>query len=101
MILCAANLEPPDAVQLDGRDPTATLAGEAASPHEYLFFEYRKWCGARSGRWKVVRSRPDAVFELYDLATDRGETRDLAKARPKIAGQMTRAFENWRSQFPR
>lgn len=101
MILCAANLEPPDAVRLDGRDPTATLAGEAASPHEYLFFEYRKWCGARSGRWKVVRSRPDAVFELYDLATDRGETRDLAKVRPKIAGQMTRAFENWRSQFPR
>ena len=101
MILSAANLKPPDRVHFDGRDPTATLAGEASSPHEYLFFEFRKWCGVRSGRWKVVRSRPDAEFELYDLATDRGETRDLAKDRPEIVRQLTTAFEDWRSQFAR
>jgi arylsulfatase A-like enzyme len=70
MILSAAGLSPPRGLKLDGLDPTATLAGEARSPHNYLFFEFRKWSAARSGRWKIVRSQPDSAFELYDLATD-------------------------------
>jgi arylsulfatase A len=99
MILSAARLSPPRDLKLDGRDPTATLAGETPSPHEYLFFEFRKWSAARSGRWKIVRSRPDAAFELYDLATDWGEARDLAEEEPEIAGRLTRAFEKWRGQL--
>jgi arylsulfatase A-like enzyme len=100
MILSVAGLSPPGNLKLDGRDPTATLAGKARSPHEYLFFEFRNWNAARSGRWKIVRSRPDAAFELYDLMTDCSETRDLAKQQPEIAGRLTRAFERWREQFP-
>ncbi len=98
MILSAAGLAPLE--DLDGRDPTATLAGEAPSPHEYLFFVFRNGSAARSGRWKIVRSRPDAAFELYDLATDWGETRDLAKEEPEIVERMTRAFEEWRGRYP-
>ena len=99
MILAAAGISPPADLLLDGRDPTATLAGEAPSPHEHLFFEFRKWSAVRSGRWKIVRSRPDVAFELYDLATDWRETRDLATTKPEIADRLTRAFQNWRSQF--
>jgi arylsulfatase A-like enzyme len=100
MILNAASVSPPRDLQLDGRDLTATLAGEARSPHDYLFFEFRKWSAARSGRWKIVRSQPDATFELYDLATDWGEIRNVAKENPEIVSRLTRAFEKWRGQFP-
>lgn len=99
MILSAAGLSATG--NLDGRDPTATLAGKATSPHKYLFFEFRNWNAVRSGRWKIVRSRPDAAFELYDLMTDWSETHDLAKQQPKIAVRLTRAFETWRKQFAR
>ena len=99
MIVRAAGVTPPKNLKLDGRDPTATLAGEARSPHEYLFFEFRKWSAVRSGRWKIVRSQPDAAFELYDLAADWGETRNVAREHPEIVDELTQAFKKWRSQF--
>ncbi len=99
MILRAADVPLPRTIQLDGRDPTATLAGKDRSPHEHLFFEFRKWSGARSGRWKIVRSRPDREFELYDLAADWGETRNLSADKPAIAKRLVDAFEKWRGQF--
>ena len=100
MIVSAARAPVTDGRKLDGRDPTRTLAGKAKSPHEYLFFEFRKWNAVRSGRWKIVRSRPDTPFELYDLKTDWSETRDLAKQQPEIANRLTQAFKKWRAQFP-
>lgn len=100
-LLLAAGLQSPDNLELDGRDVAATLAGSKPSPHKYLFFEFRKWSAARSGRWKIVRSRPNTAFELYDLAADHGETRNLADDSPEIVKRMTKAFEDWRSQFPK
>ena len=85
---------------IDGRDPTAVLAGEGLSPHEYLFFEYRKWSAVRNGRWKIVRSRPERPFELYDLSTDWSESRNLAVEMPDRLNRMAAAFEKWRSEFP-
>ena len=100
-VLSAAGQSVPGGLQLDGRNPTATLVGEAPSPHKFLFFEFRKWSAVRSGRWKIVRSRPDAAFQLYDLASDWGETRDLIDEHPEIAHRLIGAFEKWRGQFSR
>ena len=98
MILSVVGQSPPGSPKLDGRDPTATLKGQTPSPHKYLFFEFRKWSAVRSGRWKIVRSGPDAAFELYDLATDFSEMHDLAKQHPEIASRLIRSFERWREQ---
>ena len=40
---------------------------------------------ARSGDWKAVRARTDAPVELYNLATDISESRNVAAERPEIA----------------
>ncbi|MDF1843704.1 MAG: hypothetical protein P1U77_19880, partial [Rubripirellula sp.] len=87
-------------IELDGRDPTMTLAGTAKSPHESLFFEYRNWNAVRSGRWKIVRARPDIPFELYDLMIDWKEGNDLSQQQPKTVSRLTGLFKQWRDQFP-
>lgn len=92
--LCAAAglKAPPD---LDGIDlmPSFTGVGVLA-PRDTLYWESPAgggWQAARRGPWKAVRrptrTQPNAL-ELYDLATDPGETRDLAGERPDVAEQM-------------
>jgi arylsulfatase A-like enzyme len=96
MLLAAAGIALPTDRAIDGRNPISTLAGDAPSPHEFLFFAFRDSSGARSGRWKIVRSRSSGAFELYDLKTDWGETNDLAASKPEIRDALAEAFETWR-----
>jgi arylsulfatase A-like enzyme len=42
----------------------------------------------RMGDWKAVRLKPGAPLELYDLARDVGETRDLAAAHPDVVARI-------------
>lgn len=46
--------------------------------------------GLRAGRWKLVRGPHD---ELYDLARDPGERRDLARLEPQRADSLARCME--------
>ena len=98
-VMAAAAIEIPDEPYLDGRDIAATLAGEAKSPHEILFFEYHKSSGARQGRWKIARADPKAAFELFDLFTDPGETTDRSSDRPEIHRRLVGEFSKWSGQF--
>jgi arylsulfatase A-like enzyme len=95
MIARAAGAELPEDRVLDGRDPTAALAGEASSPHDCLFFQWEKRIALRSGNWKLVRNAPDKPFELYDLDADAAETRDLAAEKPEITARLARRFDEW------
>lgn len=101
MFLAAADIELPGDRVIDGRNPTRTLAGEAPSPHKTLFFEFRKWSGARSGRWKIVRPQFGQPFELYDLKTDWREKNNLASDRPEIAKELSLRFDRWREELNR
>jgi arylsulfatase A len=95
MVLRATGAAMPDDRVIDGRDPTAALAGKVASPHESLFFQYRKMSAVRSGRYKILRTAPGQPFELYDLASDIGETTDLAAEKPDVAVSLEAQFKRW------
>ena len=95
MILQAAGAELPEDRTIDGRDPLATLAGKAPSPHDFLFWQYGRASAVRDGRHKLVRTTPKKPFELYDLAVDAGESKDLAAEKPQIAARLKRRFEQW------
>ena len=43
--------------------------------------------GRADGTWKAVRLKKDAPLELYDLATDPAEQRDVAAAHPQVVAQ--------------
>ena len=63
-----AGLDAPVGVRLDGKNPLPVLTERAPSPHESLFFRFRRHAALRAGDWKIVRTRPEQPWMLFDLA---------------------------------
>jgi arylsulfatase A-like enzyme len=99
LALGLAGLPLPSDRVLDGRDPLSTLAGRAPSPHARLGFTYAGTSALREGPLKIVRPAANAAWELYDLAADPGETRDLAADRPADVARLAAAFATWRADL--
>jgi arylsulfatase B len=96
--LAAANAEVPEsAPPRDGVDLAARLAGGDARPlHESLYWRMGGNAALRQGNWKIVRQgagrRTPGAWQLYHLADDVGETRDLAAERPEVLNRLTAAW---------
>ena len=79
---------------IDGISVAGALAGgSVAQPHEYLYWDYghcreRYDQAVRIGPLKGIRFGQGSPLELYDLAEDIGETRDLAAQHPEIVARM-------------
>jgi arylsulfatase A-like enzyme len=82
---------------LDGVDLLPFLTGKnTAAPHARLFWRMDggEAFAVREGNWKWLRTYQNAP-QLYDLAADLGETRDLASSRPEIAARLATAAAEW------
>jgi arylsulfatase A-like enzyme len=89
---------------VDGISMLPELLGKDQEEHEYLYWEFTERGGSqaiRKGDFKAVRlkvtSNPDAEIELYDLASDLGETNDIAAEHPDIVEEMRVLFEEART----
>ncbi len=91
----AAGAKLPDDRIIDGQDPTATLAGRRASPHDTLFFKYRKYSALRKGRYKLLKTARDAPWKLFDLKTDIAEAHDISESNPSLVEILSKEFESW------
>jgi arylsulfatase A-like enzyme len=93
---------------LDGVDLLPYLLGTtSAVPHEELYWRFGPQAAVRRGNWKLVRwrdfdARVTSGWELYDLAQDPGEQRNLAAQRPELVQELGVAWErwNWRNVTP-
>jgi arylsulfatase A-like enzyme len=93
-----AGIEPP--ANIDGISYLPAILGQNQKPHPYLYWEFKAQRAVRMGHWKAVqKSRSDAI-ELYDLATDLGETQDVAQSNPKIVRQIETIFEQSHVESP-
>ena len=95
LCLAAAGLRSKGERILDGRNPLPTLSSRASSPHERIAFAFHQTSGLRAGNYKVVRSAPQQAWELYDLAGDPGESRDLAAQKPDRVASLDALFHRW------
>ena len=102
-VLAAADIEPPDGLQLDSRDILPALAGQLDSPlHEALYWNWIEkdsdtgWA-IRKGRWKLLADK--GGIELYDLEADLSETRDLAPNQPMIVQALLADYKSWQNQL--
>jgi arylsulfatase A-like enzyme len=82
---------------LDGVNLLPFLTGEKKdAPHERLF--WRTGGGAahaiRQGNWKLVKLKGNPA-ELYNLASDIGESKNLASDKPDLATQLQSAIAAW------
>ncbi|WP_164100747.1 sulfatase-like hydrolase/transferase [Candidatus Laterigemmans baculatus] len=101
MVACSALAAAPlpeDRVY-DGRNPLPVLCGEAESPHRSLYFRYRNHAALRKGDWKIVREKPAAPWQLFNLAADPAETADRARQEPGRVAELTAAFSHWEASF--
>jgi arylsulfatase A-like enzyme len=94
-----AGAELPSNVVFDGKDPLPLLTEGAASPHESLYFAFRKHAALRKGDWKIVRERPDQPWRLFDLANDFAESMNLGSKQPERVAELTAAFADWERSF--
>jgi arylsulfatase A-like enzyme len=84
---------------IDGVNLLPFLTGENAGvPHEALLWRFGEQHATRRGDWKVVRPRGGAD-ELYDLAQDISETRNLAGAHPDIVRALSDPLAQWESEL--
>ena len=79
----------------EGHSLTPFFAHGNREPAEFLFFEHENNCAVRSGDWKAISRYGEYDWELYDLARDRNELRDVAGQHPEIVARLDRAWKNW------
>lgn len=108
-LLAAAGIGvPPDhAARVEGLDLLPMLrGGEAVPPDRALFWHQPHFWGTagpgiepfsavRRGPWKLIWFHAGGHLELYDVATDPGETRDLAAVRPDRARLLAAELAAW------
>lgn len=87
----------PDDRVIDGRDLVPVLTGAVSeSPHEaFYFYSGPSLEAVRVGTWKLHLAKTGFhdeynadMAELYDLASDPGETTDVAGAHPEVVAQL-------------
>ncbi|HTM47132.1 MAG TPA: sulfatase [Bryobacteraceae bacterium] len=94
-ILAAAGVSAP--AGLDGVNLLPLLRGETqAPPHQTLFWRMGGGRALRKGNWKIVRQPQrggkEPAIELFDLAADMSETKDLAASNPEKLAELTAAW---------
>ncbi len=86
--------------ELDGASIVPTLTGQSGKQkrRDHFYWEAAPQQAARRGDWKVYRRAPDRPVELYNLASDIGETTNVANAQPEIAKAMERLLSTARTE---
>jgi arylsulfatase A-like enzyme len=99
-------------------DPRQTLDGlsilpvlrdpEVRLPRDTLFWHYplkkphflggRSSGAIRQGDWKLIELFDTGELELYNLAEDQGEQKNLADAMPELATRLREALRAWRTR---
>jgi uncharacterized sulfatase len=54
----------------------------------------------RDGKWKFLCEYDGTDAELYDMESDRGETKNLAAEHPEIVTRLTKACIAWHKSLP-
>lgn len=115
-VLAAAGVKAEPGWALDGVNLLPYLKGEVpGAPHDALYWRLGEQTAIRRGDWKLVRydrtvdepgARSDAAARarvtserLYSLASDLGETNDLAAAQPEKVKELHDLWSSWDAQL--
>lgn len=92
--LGGANTEP---ANLDVRSLLPLFTGVTdAAPHDALYWRVGTRNAVRQGDWKLIPER--GAWQLYNLAHDIGETKDLAPGEAKRIAELSSLWTEWNAQ---
>jgi arylsulfatase A-like enzyme len=96
-IITAAGGKVDAAWKLDGVDLIPYLTGKKQGrPHETLYWRFGPQWAIRQGDLKLVVAKGGSGNpELYDLASDLGESKDLAAAQPEKVKELQATWKKW------
>jgi arylsulfatase A-like enzyme len=94
--LAAAGAQVKPEWKLDGVNLLPLLEGKAkALDREALFWRFGVQYAVRQGDWKLVTAAKDVKPVLVNLATDRGEAKDLTAQHPDKAKALQALWDRW------
>lgn len=105
--LAAAELPPHPAQHRDGLDLRPVLNGADSLERESIFWHYPHYNShpssvpssvIRKGDWKLIETFDPEGIELYNLADDLSETKDLAAEQTSKVDELRRELEAWRNE---
>jgi arylsulfatase len=83
--------------KMDGVSLAPVLAGQSLDIDRALFFAHVQGRGVRRGPWKASKLDRRG-WELFNLDTDPGETRDLSGEVPGVLNALVRELDDWEHQ---
>ncbi len=98
--LAAAGIKMPTDKVYDSVDLLPYLTGEKqGAPHQRLFWRagQGKVAAVREGDWKLLKLEENRT-ELFNLADDIGEAKNLAAEQPTIVAKLDAALAQWDSE---
>ena len=103
--LCGLELRPD--LHADGVSLAPVLTGAGGLEPRDFYWHYPHYHGSgwtpgaavRRGDWKLIEFYETDTAELYDLASDPGETRDLSAANPAKRDELRAALRDWQARM--
>lgn len=126
-VLCATDLFPtfceltgaklPESSTFSGQNMLAALQGEVIQRAQPLLWEYGRnqeffaypknehdrspTLAIRSQQWKLLANADGSGAELYDVVSDRAETKNLASEQPEITARLQQQLLAWKASLPK
>ena len=112
-LLAIAGVSLPSDIELDGENLAAVLLGKSDESRRAAIFwrrppDRKSFAGkgpypdlaVREGDWKLLCEYDGSRPELYNLASDPGETTNLAAKQPDLVNRLREAVLHWQSSLP-
>ncbi len=80
---------------LDGISFKNLLLKDEKMAERDLFWEFKGKFATRRGNWKLILESPNDKPQLFDLANDIGETKNIAPKHPEIVSELHKKLEDW------
>lgn len=105
-LLAAAGLTPSPQIPCDGLDLRPLLeASSTELSRSALYFHYPHYyptttpvSAIRAGDWKLLEYLEDGRLELYNLANDLSESKNLSEQQPEKTAALRQQLNDWRQQ---